>query len=381
MISAYDDYCLHQTSNYVRVPGTTDRNFYDRYFFSGYTPDGTLMFGAAFGRYPNRFVQDAHFTVAVGGIQYSLHASDVLARDPTDCRVGPLRISVESPMRCLRCTVEANSTGIACDLVFNAETGAIDEGRLQVGKDDINWIDQTRFMQYGQWTGWIEVDGTRIDIGPGEAFGLRDKSWGVRLIADQHATQRRGDQIFWMNVVMRIDAGFGVFRTLDGANGVPHEREGYLAPIYPSPDAVPIGETNLRRAADWQFELRFSDGTRRIAGGEYRVRWPDGEESVFRARSLATLWYAGLGYNHERWHHGMDHGGKLVVERETWSTQDVDFNALDRQFLASVLEFEVDGKAVGFGHTEQLLMGEYQPLGWPGDAYVALDAETGSSSA
>lgn len=382
MISAYDDFCLHQTPNYVRVPGTTDRNFYDRYFFSGYRPDGGLMFGVAFGRYPNRFVQDAHFTVAVGGTQYSLHASDVLGIDPTDCRVGPLRISVESPMRRLRCTVESNDTGIACDLVFNAETGSIDEGRLQVGKDGINWIDQTRFMQYGCWTGWIEVDGERTDLGPGEAFGLRDKSWGVRLIADQHATPRRGGQIFWMNVVMRIDQGFCVFRTLDNANGVPHEREGYLAPVYASPEEVTIGETGLRRAADWEFDLRFVGGTRRIAGGDYRVRWADdGTEFTFQARSLGTLWYAGLGYNHERWHHGMDHGGTLVVERETWSTESVDFKALDRQFLASVLEFSVDGETIGFGHTEQLLMGEYQPFGWPADSYVGLDNDSQVSSA
>ena len=132
MISPFDDYCLHQTPDYLRVPGTTDRNFYDRYFFSGYRPAGDLVFGLSFGRYPNRFVQDAHFTVMLGGVQYALHASDVLGRDPSRNVVGPIEVAVVEPMRVLRCKVDAPEQGIACDLLFRAETGAIDEGRLLV---------------------------------------------------------------------------------------------------------------------------------------------------------------------------------------------------------------------------------------------------------
>ena len=31
-----------------------------------------------------------------------------------------------------------------------------------------------------------------------------------------------------------------------------------------------------------------------------------------------------------------------------------------------------DGKPIGFGHTEQLLMGPYNPFNWPADRYVGL---------
>jgi len=373
MISPFDDYCIHQAPSYLRVPSTTDRNFYDRYFFSGYRPDGGVIFGVAFGRYPNRFVQDAHFTVSLDGSQHSVHASDALGPDPAECKVGPIQISVEEPMRRLRCRVYPNDTGISCDLVFRAETGAIDEGRLVVGKEGINWIDQTRFMQYGRWTGWIEVDGVRVQFDDREAFGLRDKSWGVRLIGDQHVTQRRGDQIFWMNVVMRLDAGFCVFRTLDRADGSSVEREGYLAPLYETADQVPVGETSLRRADDWQFSLAFRDGTRRISAGSYRVRWRDGGDFHFQGRVVGSLWYAGMGYNHQRWHHGLDHGGGLVVERESWPLHSIDPGDLDRQFIASVMTFTgPDGKIIGFGHTEQLLMGEYVPFQWPAGVYTGL---------
>ncbi len=365
MISLLDDYCVHQAPSYLRVPGTTDRNFYDRYFFSGYSTDGELIFGISFGRYPNRYVQDAHFTVAYQGTQWSLHASDLLSSSPDQSYVGPLQIDVVSPMRVLRCHAPANEHGISYDLTFRGATGTIDEGRLRVEREGLAYIDQTRFMQYGTWEGWIEIDGQRINVDPKRTYGLRDKSWGVRVIGEQQVTPQRGGQIFWMNVVMHLGNEYSVIRTLDRADGSSKEREGYFAPLYATSDLVPIGEQHLRPIDTWEFDLDFVPGTRRIAAGRYRIRWPDGSQTVVCGRALGTLWYAGLGYNHDRWHHGLDHGGKLVVERESWSTSQVDLSRYDRQFLASVMEFSSeDGRVVGFGHTEQLLMGAYQPFGW-----------------
>ena len=33
-VSSWDDYPVHQTSEFVAHPGTSDRNFYDRYYFN-----------------------------------------------------------------------------------------------------------------------------------------------------------------------------------------------------------------------------------------------------------------------------------------------------------------------------------------------------------
>lgn len=364
MISLFDDYCVHQTPDYLRVPGSTDRNFYDRYFFSGYRTDGSLLFGIAFGRYPNRFVQDAHFTVALNGQQHSLHASDALGDDPVEATVGPISITVESPMRRLRCRVDGDEHGISCDLLFNAETGAIDEGRLRVARKGMTYIDQTRFMQYGRWSGWIRVDGVRHELEADTACGLRDKSWGVRAIGEQQVTARPGERIFWMNVVARLNDRFCVFRTLDHVDGSSHEREGYAAPLYSDSEQVPVGESALSPVRHWEFDLTFAAGCRRVIAGDYRVYWPDKPVFQLHGRCVNTLYYAGLGYNHDRWHHGLDHGETLVVEREDWPTDAPDPLAPDRQFLASFMEFSHNGSIVGYGHTEQLLLGDYHPFGW-----------------
>ncbi|MBK7251112.1 MAG: hypothetical protein IPI06_09620 [Gammaproteobacteria bacterium] len=379
MISRFDDYCLHQSPAYLRVPATTDRNFYDRYFFCGYSADASLMFGVSFARYPNRYVQDAHFTVVRGAVQTSLHASDVLAGDPAQNVVGPLEVEIVEPMRILRCRVLRGEHGIACDLTFRAVTGAIDEGRLVRAREDLVYIDQTRFMQYGAWAGWIEVDGVRQEVGAGVTFGLRDKSWGVRLIGEHQVTHRRGEQIFWMNVVMLLGREHSVIRTLDRADGSSIERTGYFVPVYASAELTPVGEKNLLPIATWSFDLDFVPGTRRIARGRYGVRRPDGSERRIEGRVLGTFWYAGMGYSHDRWNHGSDHGGRLVIEREDWRTDEVDPARLDRQFMASVMEFSEEGRIVGLGHTEQLLMGQYVPFGWGPRDYLESGA-TGSGA-
>jgi hypothetical protein len=42
MLSKMDDYPIHQTSEPVAHPGSSDRNVYDRYWFNGYQYDGAI---------------------------------------------------------------------------------------------------------------------------------------------------------------------------------------------------------------------------------------------------------------------------------------------------------------------------------------------------
>lgn len=365
MITIFDDYSIHQTPDYIQVPATESRNFYDRYFFLGYQKDVQLMFGISWGRYPNRNVEDAHFTVVYKGVQSSVHSSQALSSDPGVMRIGPLCLEVIEPMNRLRFTLEENEHGLCCELNFKAVTGAIDEGRTVAGDPQNPHTDQTRFMQYGCWQGWIENNGERIAVDPEKTYGLRDKSWGVRMMAENHFTPDKNAQVFWMNVVMLLGDRYSVIRTVDGPKGEAIDRAGYFAPVYQQHEAIPVGEQNLREVKNWSSELTFRGETRQVAKGVYTVEFADGESRRITGTAVGTIWYAGMGYNHERWNHALDHGGPLVTEREDWVVADIDMSLPERQFMASVLIFEdEEGSEIGFGHTEQFSMGPYQPYDW-----------------
>ena len=66
-ISPFDDYPIHQAIEPITIPGPTDRNFYDRYFFNGMDPEQEYIFEIGIGLYPNRHVIDAHFSISFKG--------------------------------------------------------------------------------------------------------------------------------------------------------------------------------------------------------------------------------------------------------------------------------------------------------------------------
>jgi len=69
-----DDFPIHQTAEPIAYAGT-DRNFYDRYFFNGYSPEAGSedYFAAAFGVYPHLNIADAAFVVVRDGVEVALH--------------------------------------------------------------------------------------------------------------------------------------------------------------------------------------------------------------------------------------------------------------------------------------------------------------------
>ena len=81
-ISAMDEYLAHQTTDTNDIVFTSDRNFYDRYYFNAHTLDGSVFLVVAVGLYPNIGVIDAFATVVVENrTQHILRASRELGSD------------------------------------------------------------------------------------------------------------------------------------------------------------------------------------------------------------------------------------------------------------------------------------------------------------
>jgi hypothetical protein len=128
MLTKGDDFPIHQTPDPIAFSGT-DRNFYDRYFFNGYTTDGEQFFAAALGVYPHLNIMDAGFALRIGDRQHNLHASRHLHMERMDTQVGPIRIEVIEPLQRLRIIVEDNEHGITADLTIDGRHFPIEEPR------------------------------------------------------------------------------------------------------------------------------------------------------------------------------------------------------------------------------------------------------------
>ena len=168
MLSKGDDFPLHQTAEPIAFSGT-DRNFYDRYFFNGYNPDGSGFFALAFGIYPHLDVADAHFCAIRDGKQHCLHASRELGMERMDLAVGPIRIEVIEPLRTLRIGVEEHN-GIAADITFTGRAFPLEEPRFTRRIGPRAFMDYTRMTQNGRYrAGSRSMGGARRSSAPAPA--------------------------------------------------------------------------------------------------------------------------------------------------------------------------------------------------------------------
>ena len=78
MLSKMDDFPLHQIADTIRHVGTSDRNFYDRYYFMLHGCSDELFMVMGLGQYPNLGVQDAFAVVRRGTQHRVIRASRVL---------------------------------------------------------------------------------------------------------------------------------------------------------------------------------------------------------------------------------------------------------------------------------------------------------------
>ena len=74
-LSAWDDFPVHQSANWIAHVATSDRNFYDRYYFNAFDTSGEYMVVMGLGQYPNLGVTDAFVTVRHGEQQHVVRAS------------------------------------------------------------------------------------------------------------------------------------------------------------------------------------------------------------------------------------------------------------------------------------------------------------------
>ncbi len=362
MLSKADDFPVHQTPEPIAYAGT-DRNFYDRYFFNGYSSDGSSFFALALGVYPHLNVMDGAFCVVADGVQHNLRASRVLGMERMDTVVGPLSVEVLEPLRSLRIRVARNDHGISADLVFRMRAPAIEEPRFTYRIGPRTIMDYTRLTQNGSYEGWIEVKGKRIDVTHDTYQGTRDRSWGVRPVGasdSQPVAPPPTPQFYWLWAPMNFPDRITLYHNNADAKGVPWNTHAVMAAT---------GEAAPTHMAACSSEVRFRSGTRHAR--EATIHMSDAHGAAYRI-DLAPKWnfyMSGLGYTHPEWGHGR-YRGELAVGYdaiETAKVNESESHFLHVQAFSTARLTGPNGlERMGCGVLEQLIVGAHAPSGFKG---------------
>jgi hypothetical protein len=359
MLSKADDFPIHQTPEPIAYSGT-DRNFYDRYFFNGYNPDGSGFFAVAFGVYPHLNVADAHVSVIRDGVEHCVHASRILHMERFELEVGPIRIEVLEPLKRLKVTL-APTDGLAAEFVFEGRAFPIEEPRFIRRNGPRTFMDYTRLTQNGRYTGWIEIDGKREALAPG-CVGTRDRSWGVRPIGapDTQPTPSSGPPgFFWQWTPMNFADKSIFFHFTADSSGIPWNTRAVVAP-----DGASAAEMIEVEHADMAVTLE--PGTRHARGAKLTVPMLNAPSLEIEFKPISTFLMRGIGYTHPKWGHGRFHGEK-EIEREDISLVNLDLNAMENLHIQAIstltLRQEGQPDQQGLGAFEQLAFGPYPPLG------------------
>jgi hypothetical protein len=357
MITKADDFPVHQTPEPIAYAGT-DRNFYDRYFFNGYSCDGEIFFAAAMGFYPQLGIVDAAFCMCVGGKQHNIRASRHSSGDRLDMSVGPIEIRVIEPLREIQVLVTDNESGITADLMFSSRHDAIEEPRFTRRNGTRLFMDYTRMTQNGAWSGTVRHGTTMIAIEPAQVMGTRDRSWGIRPVGAPDSQPPVGGnlaQFFWLWAPCNFPAHASFAHSNDDSAGLPWNRRGVIAGLEGEP-----AETDAIT-----FNLNYQSGTRRIASATIEM----GDAGTIALQTTGFKFYmSGLGYMHPKWGHGTDHG-PLAVAYDTIDTSQIDDNAIEHLHIQSLCtaDLTIAGQHHhGSGILEQLLLGPHEPSGFKG---------------
>jgi hypothetical protein len=363
-LSPLDDYPVHQAPLPIRHVATSDRNFYDRYYFNCHAGTDELMLIIGLGQYPNLGVTDAFAVARHDDTHRVVRASRELGTDRMDTSVGPFRIEVLEGLRRLRVVLEPNEHGLEFDLTWAGVIPAQAEPRHFIRQQERVTFDSFRLAQTGRWTGHVRSGDREFTITPDQWQGSRDRSWGVRPVGESEPPgiqARNPAQFYWMYAPMQFEE-FSILaivqedaagtRILEEAVRVWPEDSGRAPQQLGRPEYVP----------------HYRPGTREVDTATISFRPPDGEPLTVTVRPVRPVsLMVGTGYGLEPdWKHGMYQGPDLVVQGVTYDLTRPEDSARMWGMIDSAAVFEAaeNGTTItGAGLFEYWPFGAHAPTG------------------
>ena len=360
MLTKGDDYPIHQMPEPIAYAGT-DRNFYDRYFFNGYSRNGNHFFAVCLGVYPHLNIIDASFCVIEDGIQHNIHASRLLHMERMDTRVGPISIEVIEPLKELAVSLGENEYGITADLTFKARSKAIEEPRFTHRVGPRTYYDYTRMTQNGTYSGWIHVKGRNIELSNDRFLGTRDRSWGIRPVGapdSQPVEPSPARQFYWLWAPLNFDNCCTFYHINADEDGRPWNQSACY---------IPVANGEPVEAASSKSTVVLKSGTRHAQSAVIDMNFDDRNELQIILEPQFNFYMTGLGYRNPEWGHGLFKGEHITgYDSFNLNTlKEPDLSYLHVQAFCKALIKEGNGREqVGAGVLEQLILGPHKPSGF-----------------
>jgi hypothetical protein len=353
VVTSWDDYPVHQTAEYIAHPATSDRNFYDRYYFNMHPSSDEYFAIFGLGQYPNLGVTDAFVDVRIGSEQHIVRSSAPLV-DRMDTTVGPIRVEVIEPLKTLRVIVEPTEHSVAMDVTWRGIGPVVEEPRQYLRNQGRVVFDTQRLAQLGTWEGTLSVAGTDIAVTPDRCGGSRDRSWGVRPVGEPEADGiRQGTNVMagmWNYFPMQFE-DHAIYYICQERN------DGYRDLV--QADRV-WNDGRIEQLGAIEHEHRFHPGTRILAGSV--VRFPQAGVEITCTPLLTHYLSIGTGYGMDAdWRHGMYQGPETVTHGLVLDVDEVkgiaQYGVVDQ-----VGRFEYGGNT-GYGLYEHGFFGPFERYG------------------
>lgn len=332
MLSALDETLHHQTPLVFDHVASTDHRFYDRSLMGGFVPDGEFGFLAGITAFPNMNVLEGFVMVqARSRRQYNVRLTRALRpRFDAQPAIGPLSLDIVAPFKELRYRLEPGDYPVALDITYRSVLPPHLEkphfSRLD-GRVDSDYM---RYHQLGGLSGWIEVEGERIDAT--DWYGWRDHSWGVRPavggfepmtgtktaggVSAASRTGGKGLFVFYLGFWNGVQGGS--IQVIEDGEGRRIYTDGEVHDAA-APDGSRGPAIHVRTI---DHKVTFKPGTRVFETLEATLGLENGETWEVKATSVGRPWvYRGGGYD-EGFFDGKSQGvyrsGPLLIETDQY---------------------------------------------------------------
>ena len=291
MLTALDDTLWHQLPTTFDHVWTSDPRFFDRYWFAIYSPDGRVAIQITMGAYRNMNVLDGGAVMIVDGKQYNVRVSRSLSGS-VETMCGPLRIRPVEPLKSFEIVIEAGAHPLHGEIRWDCVEPAREEHPHYNRLHGRTVEDYRRFDQIGTASGWLEVEGERIDIS--KWWSCRDHSWGVRrgmgvpepVTGPKVTLAEKGHVMSFLFFSTSAMSGHLLFMG-----------RGDDAP-YTTGVVTDLRNEVTHHATKIELAVDLHPGTRRFRRAEVRATFEDGEQLRLKTNARgSSIAMQGLGYS------------------------------------------------------------------------------------